>query len=111
MACCLMVRAALEHLIRTWLNQEDETVPNMKNRPTNTPTARWIFYCFIGIQTLNIDQKILIINLKPMHETIYKVPRHLLSENLCLKTSAECQVYLYNSFISLMLFNYSIQSQ
>ena len=76
MTCCLMVYAALEHLIRTRLNQEDETVPDMKNKPTNTPTARWIFYCFIGIQELNVDQRILIINLKPMHKTILKCLGH-----------------------------------
>ena len=70
MTCCLMVYAALEHLIRTRLNQENKTVPDMKNKPTNTPTARWIFYCFIGIQALNVDQKILIINLKLIHKTI-----------------------------------------
>ena len=72
MTCCLMVYAALEHLIRTRLEQENETAPDMKKKPTNTPTARWIFYCFIGIQELRVDQKILIINLKPIHQTILK---------------------------------------
>ena len=72
MTCCLMVYAALEHLIRTRLKQKNETVHDMNNKPTNTPMAGWIFYRFMGIQELNNDQRILIINLKPMHKTILR---------------------------------------
>jgi transposase len=52
MTTCLMVYAALEHSIREQLKAQDEYFPDMKKKPTQTPTARWVFQCFAGIDLL-----------------------------------------------------------
>ena len=46
MTCCLMVYAALDHKIRAELNGQSANFPNFKYMPTQTPTARWVFFCF-----------------------------------------------------------------
>ncbi|MCP4511891.1 MAG: IS1634 family transposase, partial [Fuerstiella sp.] len=43
MTMCLMVYAALEYRIRQGLQQHGQTVLNQVNKPTDRPTARWIF--------------------------------------------------------------------
>lgn len=70
MTCCLMVYAALEHLTRNKLREHNQSIPNMKQKPTQKPTARWIFYCFQGVEELSVDGKQIIINLKASHRTI-----------------------------------------
>ena len=57
MTCSLMVYAGIEHLIREKLAEENAHFPDMKNKPTQRPTARWVFFCFQGISVLLIDQK------------------------------------------------------
>jgi transposase len=46
MTTCLMVYAALEYTIREQLKAQDEYFPDMKKKPTQTPTARWVFQRF-----------------------------------------------------------------
>lgn len=55
MTCCLMIYAAIEHLIRRELTAKAMFFPDMKKKPTQKPTAKWIFWCFIGIHELTID--------------------------------------------------------
>lgn len=57
MTCSLMVYAGIEHLIRKKLSEEKAYFPDMKNKPTQRPTARWVFFCFQGISVLCIDKK------------------------------------------------------
>lgn len=57
MTCSLMVYAGIEHLIRKKLEEENAHFPDMKNKPTQRPTARWVFFCFQGISVLVIDNK------------------------------------------------------
>ena len=52
MTLCLMVYAALEYRIRQGLQQQKNTVLNQLGKPTNRPTARWIFHGFVGIHVL-----------------------------------------------------------
>lgn len=71
MTCCLLVYSALECKIRSGLAQQDQYVSDQKGKPTQHPTARWIFELFIGIHLLNIGEKqSLVLNLKPDHTTI-----------------------------------------
>lgn len=49
MTCSLMIYAALEHLIRTRLRETKMYFPDMKNKPTQNPTAKWVFSCFTGV--------------------------------------------------------------
>ena len=52
MTCSLMVYSALEHRSRQSLRQKELTFPDMKNKPSQKPTARWVFQCFGGIHEL-----------------------------------------------------------
>lgn len=49
MTCCLMVYAGLEHQIRKTLVEKGCYFPDMKYKPAQRPTARWVFQCFEDI--------------------------------------------------------------
>jgi hypothetical protein len=54
MTVCLLMYAA-----------HDETFPDQKGRPTQRPTARWVFQVFVGIHVLlGVTDKPLILNLQ-----------------------------------------------
>ena len=57
MTCCLMVYAALEHKIRAELVSQSVYFPDMKNKPAQNPTVRWVFQCFQGIDLLIMGTK------------------------------------------------------
>lgn len=56
MTCSLMVYAGIEHLIRKRLSEKNAFFPDMKKKPTQRPTAKWVFFCFQGISVLIIDK-------------------------------------------------------
>ena len=56
MTCSLMVYAALEHRIRKGLVESGCSVPDMKKKPTQKPTARWIFICFSGVHEYSLGE-------------------------------------------------------
>ncbi|WP_189618559.1 IS1634 family transposase, partial [Oceanisphaera arctica] len=65
MTCSLMIYAALEHRIRQSLRQKELSFPDMKKKPSQNPTARWVFLCFSGIHELSVgDETPLIVNLQ-----------------------------------------------
>lgn len=71
MTLCLMVYAALEYRIRQGLQQHGQTVLNQRNTPTDRPTARWIFHCFVGIHILlHGGHRVGVLNLEERHWTI-----------------------------------------
>lgn len=71
MTCCLMVYAALEHKMRKELKAQSAYFPDLKYKPTQTPTARWVFFCFQGIHVLTISQRQkMVINLKERNRVI-----------------------------------------
>lgn len=73
MTCCLMVYAALEHQIRTNLQKTNTYFPDMKNKPYQKPTARWVFQNFQGIHEVVMEsatKQILITNLVEKHFSI-----------------------------------------
>ena len=57
MTLCLMVYAAIQHRIRLELKKQSRFFPDMKRKPCQTPTARWVFFCFQGINVLLIDDQ------------------------------------------------------
>ena len=71
MTCCLMVYAALEHKIRQELKAKSLYFPNLKYKPYQNPTARWVFFCFQGIHVLTIsgDQQ-RVLNIEERNRTI-----------------------------------------
>jgi transposase len=71
MATCLLVYSALEYRIRKALKENDKSVPDQKGKPTQNPTARWVFQLFVGIHALTLpDEKKIILNLKEEHRNI-----------------------------------------
>ncbi len=74
MTVCLMVYAALQYRIRQGLKRQGHTVSNQVGKPTDNPTARWIFHCFTGIHVLfHNGQFIEIMNLNEVHWKIINV--------------------------------------
>ena len=55
MTSCLMVYASIEYQIRKTLVDNNESFPDMKKKPTQKPTAKWVFFCFQGISVLTIE--------------------------------------------------------
>lgn len=55
MTSCLMIYASVEYQIRKFLVKKNAFFPDMKKKPTQKPTAKWVFFCFQGISVLTID--------------------------------------------------------
>ena len=55
MTCCLMVYASIEYQIRKTLVDNNASFPDMKKKPTQKPTAKWVFFCFQGISIVTIE--------------------------------------------------------
>lgn len=73
MTCSLMVYAGIEHLIRQRLVEQNSSFPDMKKKPTQRPTARWVFFCFQGISVLLIDKTTEVVtNIIDRHKIILK---------------------------------------
>jgi transposase len=71
MSSCLMVYASLEHQIRTTLKDKACYFPDQKKKPSQTPTARWVFQCFENITVLYQAEHIpLVMNLKERQHII-----------------------------------------
>jgi len=56
MTLCLMVYNYGQWFIRRRLEQENETIPNQKKKPTSRPTLRWIFQIMAGIAVVRLPQ-------------------------------------------------------
>ncbi len=57
MVLCLMFYSIAEWKLRTKLEEEYETVPDQKGKPTKRPTMAWIFFKFQGITELCTKKK------------------------------------------------------
>jgi transposase len=74
MTVCLLVYAALEYRIRTALKDHGATLPDQKGKPTQNPTARWVFHYFVGIHLLSVSgQWPLVLNLTEEHCNLLKL--------------------------------------
>ena len=71
MTLCLMVYAALEHRIRQSLAQQSQSYPDQKGKPTERPTARWVFQSFTDIHLLTLPSFAeVVLNLKTHHRAL-----------------------------------------
>ena len=71
MTLCLMVYAALEHRIRQGSARQSQAFPDQKGRPTERPTARWVFQSFIDIHVLLVASLTeVVLNLKTHHRAL-----------------------------------------
>ena len=75
MTLCLTVYSALEYKIRTNLKELDKSIPNQLRKPTNKPTARWVFQLFRGIHFLYglNTEKPVCLNFNDIHQVIIEV--------------------------------------
>jgi transposase len=74
MTGCLLVYAALEYRLRQALGEHDETLPDQTGRPTQRPTARWVFHVFVGIHVLlGATDTPLILHLQEHHLSLLTV--------------------------------------
>ena len=67
MALALMVYTLAQRQLRQALLLTEQTVPDQRKRPTQTPTIRWIFQCFQSIHVLWLEGRKLISNLNDFH--------------------------------------------
>lgn len=78
MGLALLIYALAERQMRLTLAKNEETIPDQKGKPTQTPTIRWAFQSFEGIDILSIwvgDQRIArqVLNLQPVHQQIIRL--------------------------------------
>ncbi len=78
MTLSLLIYALAERQLRQALADHNQTIPNQKGKPTQSPTMRWVFQLFEGIDVLVIwqnDQILMrqILNLRPVHIQILRL--------------------------------------
>jgi transposase len=74
MGLSLLIYSLAERQLRQSLAERDETIPDQKGYPTQTPTMRRVFQMFEGIDILYIEQsgvkRRLVLNLTDLHRQI-----------------------------------------
>jgi transposase len=78
MGLALLIFALGERQLRQALKQNNETIPDQKSKPTQTPTLRWVFQIFEGLDVLSVwaDGQLVtrqIVNLRPVHQQIIRL--------------------------------------
>ncbi len=76
MTTCLLIYSAIEYKIRQALEKSNQSFPDMKKKPTQKPTAQWVFQCFQGIELLYIhEQEVreIVLNQEPRHMPIIEI--------------------------------------
>jgi transposase len=74
MTICLLGYAALEYRIRQALYVPQETFPDQKGQPVQTPTMRWIFHYFVGIHVLlGAGADPLVLHLNAQHPLVLRL--------------------------------------
>ena len=78
MGLALLIYALAERQLRLSLEMTHETIPDQKGKPTSTPTIRWVFQTFEGIDILSVwvnGQPTLrqVLNLRPVHQQIIRL--------------------------------------
>jgi len=72
MALCLLVYSLGQRQLRHALSDATETIPNQLGKPTDTPTLRWVFQCFMAVHFVLISGVKQIVNLTPERRHILK---------------------------------------
>jgi transposase len=78
MGLALLIYALAERKLRLILGQSNEFIPDQKGKPTQTPTLRWVFQIFEGLDVLSIwennQQSVRkIVNLRPVHQQVIRL--------------------------------------
>ena len=72
MGLCLLVYNLGQRQLRNALKVNNETLPNQLGKPTETPTLRWVFQCFMAIHVVSINGQQQIANLTDNHRNILR---------------------------------------
>jgi transposase len=72
MALCLLVYSLGQRELRNALSKATQTIPNQLGKPTETPTLRWVFQCFMAVHLVVISGVKQIVNLTPERRHILK---------------------------------------
>ena len=65
MALCLLVYNLAQRQLRLALALAQDTIPNQLGKPTNSPTLRWVFQCFMAIHLVSFQGITQVVNLSP----------------------------------------------
>ena len=63
MGLCLLVYTLGQRQLRQALAHQEETIPNQLQKPTSTPTLRWVFQCFQAVHLVYLNHQIQVSNL------------------------------------------------
>jgi transposase len=75
MGLALMIYSLVEHKLRAALAETGETLPDLRKKPTKSPTIRRVFQVFEGITVLYIgSKKVKILNITPLPAKIRLCP-------------------------------------
>jgi transposase len=72
MALCLLVYSLGQRQLRNALSRATQTLPNQLGKPTDTPTLRWVFQCFMAVHLVVISGVQQIVNLTSERQHILK---------------------------------------
>jgi transposase len=78
MGLALLIYALAERQQRLGLEKSNEKIPDQKGKLTSTPTIRWVFQVFEGIDILSVwvnGQPTLrqVLNLRPVHQQVIRL--------------------------------------
>lgn len=78
MGLALLIFALGERKLRQALQENNHSIPDQKGKPTQTPTLRWVFQVFEGLDVLSIrlgDRLITrkLLNLRPVHQQVIQL--------------------------------------
>ena len=78
MRLALLIFALGERKLREALKQNNESILDQKGKPTPTPTLRWVFQIFEGLDVLSVvlDGRLIarkMLNLRPAHMQIIRL--------------------------------------
>ena len=72
MALCLLVYSLGQRQVRKALAEAAQTILNQLGKPTEAPTLRWVFQCFLAVHLVVISGVKQIANLTPERQHILK---------------------------------------
>jgi transposase len=66
MVLCLLVYNLAQRQLRLALALAQDTIPNQLGKPTNSPTLRWVFQCFMAVHLVSFQNLTQVANLSPL---------------------------------------------
>jgi transposase len=72
MALCLLVYNLAQRQLRLALALAQDTIPNQLGKPTNSPTLRWVFQCFMAVHLVSFQGLTQVVNLSLLRLHILK---------------------------------------